>query len=247
MHNKYRYSRGTDTQGAPILLYTVIKVAFVFLKKSLQSSYVCSAQTTRRYWASQAAHPLLGADVTLCLQNSSNLFKDVADDEDEPEGYGSAADREYMTQLTTWGGLLRNHLGEWIIGFSKAIEICSIPDAELQGIYEGLRIARDKNWKKVIVEMDCMDVLEVLKQKPGIRGISSLSPHVAALVYCSWNVVFRHTSRECNRVADDMSKLTLSLPFGFRSYLTPPTAVVGFLCDDSSTIQPMQAVGFILC
>ncbi|KAE8685696.1 hypothetical protein F3Y22_tig00111095pilonHSYRG00679 [Hibiscus syriacus] len=40
--------------------------------------------------------------------------------------------------LATCGGVIRNHLGEWVLGLSKTIGCCFALDAELWGIYKAM-------------------------------------------------------------------------------------------------------------
>ncbi|KAE8672556.1 hypothetical protein F3Y22_tig00111837pilonHSYRG00277 [Hibiscus syriacus] len=44
------------------------------------------------------------------------------------------------TGLSSCGGVIRNHVGDWISKFSKFIGICFTIDAKLWGIFEGLNL-----------------------------------------------------------------------------------------------------------
>ncbi|MCI21595.1 ribonuclease H protein, partial [Trifolium medium] len=47
------------------------------------------------------------------------------------------------------GGLLRGSQGERLGGFAKCVGLCSAFVAELWGVYEGLRYAHRKGFRKV--------------------------------------------------------------------------------------------------
>lgn len=70
---------------------------------------------------------------------------------------------ENNNRMARCGGILRNHRGEWICGFTKTIEVCSVMEAELWGILLGLRVAVDKSRGKIIVEYKAKDVIDCLK------------------------------------------------------------------------------------
>ncbi|MBA0871854.1 hypothetical protein Goshw_000613 [Gossypium schwendimanii] len=52
------------------------------------------------------------------------------------------------------GGLLRDHNGNWIVGFTRYLGNCEVIDSELWGILDGLRIALDRGYQKVIIRTD---------------------------------------------------------------------------------------------
>lgn len=50
-----------------------------------------------------------------------------------------------QVELPGFGGVLRNHMGEWMSGFAGSIGVTINMIAELQAIKQGLRMA----WEKV--------------------------------------------------------------------------------------------------
>ncbi|MBA0553492.1 hypothetical protein Golob_012670, partial [Gossypium lobatum] len=51
-------------------------------------------------------------------------------------------------------GVLRDHHGKWIIGFNRRLGLCSVLNAELWGILDGLTVLNIKNWDKVSIRTD---------------------------------------------------------------------------------------------
>lgn len=64
------------------------------------------------------------------------------------------------------GGLLRDGRGTWIVGYSRAIGVCSVLTAELSGIMDRLLVAWDMGFRKVQVEcemglqVECLSMVE---------------------------------------------------------------------------------------
>ncbi|KAK8479556.1 hypothetical protein V6N12_064054 [Hibiscus sabdariffa] len=49
--------------------------------------------------------------------------------------------RDRLTRVSSCGGVIRDSHGYWMMGFTKNLGMCSVLDAELWGIYEGLLCA----------------------------------------------------------------------------------------------------------
>lgn len=56
-----------------------------------------------------------------------------------------------MDRIAGCGGLIRDHQGKWLHGFSKFIGFCNPLVAKLWGIFEGLKLCHDKGWRHVQV------------------------------------------------------------------------------------------------
>ena len=69
-------------------------------------------------------------------------------------------------KLAGGGGLLRDHTGKWITGFSINLGHCIALVAELWAILRGLRIAWEAGVRKLVLETDSLTAY---------RGLASLS------------------------------------------------------------------------
>lgn len=56
-------------------------------------------------------------------------------------------------------GLLRGCQGEWLLGFSKHLGAATAYEAELWGVWEGLRMARDGGFCQVELYLDSVSVM----------------------------------------------------------------------------------------
>ncbi|MBA0583369.1 hypothetical protein Gorai_014229, partial [Gossypium raimondii] len=55
-------------------------------------------------------------------------------------------------------GVLRDHHGKWIIGFNRRLALCFVLNVELWGILDGLTVLNIKNWDKVSIRTDRVEV-----------------------------------------------------------------------------------------
>ncbi|KAK5818964.1 hypothetical protein PVK06_023918 [Gossypium arboreum] len=65
--------------------------------------------------------------------------------------------------LVAAGGVLRDKEGQWIIGFHRFLGKCSVFNAELWGILEGLKLIQRLDYDHVIIHSDS---LKVVKRHP---------------------------------------------------------------------------------
>ncbi|KAH1067026.1 hypothetical protein J1N35_032013 [Gossypium stocksii] len=76
------------------------------------------------------------------------------------------------TGLATAGGVVRDKEGQWIMGFHRFLGKCSVFNAELWGILEGLKLIRRLGYDHVIIHSNS---LEVVKSILGSSSIASNS------------------------------------------------------------------------
>ncbi|MBA0784881.1 hypothetical protein Gotri_027949 [Gossypium trilobum] len=55
------------------------------------------------------------------------------------------------TGNATFGGVLRDHEGKWILGFNRCLRKCLVFNAELWGIYGDLFILQSRNYESVLI------------------------------------------------------------------------------------------------
>ncbi|KAG5106372.1 hypothetical protein JHK82_043342 [Glycine max] len=67
--------------------------------------------------------------------------------------------------MATCGGLLRDHHGRWKIGFAKKVRCTIAFVAELWGVLQGLRIARDQGMQNILLQVDSEFVVKSKEAK----------------------------------------------------------------------------------
>ncbi|KAL4385605.1 hypothetical protein GQ457_15G015690 [Hibiscus cannabinus] len=61
--------------------------------------------------------------------------------------------------------IFRDHIGGWLVGFHKYLDMSQPLQAELWGILEGLRIAWNCNFERVCCQIDCTEAHKLVSSK----------------------------------------------------------------------------------
>ena len=65
--------------------------------------------------------------------------------------------------LAGGGGVIRNYVGDWVGGFSRAIGVTTSIQAELRALKNGLKLAIDLGILNVEIKMDSLVAVELVK------------------------------------------------------------------------------------
>ena len=93
--------------------------------------------------------------------------------------------------LAGGGGIIRNHVGDWVGGFSRAIGITTSVQAEFRALKDGLNLAIDLGIFNLEIEMDSLIAVEL---------VNSITTPRARLVRCN---------RSCNVIAITMNNYSV--------------------------------------
>ncbi|KAK0586152.1 hypothetical protein LWI29_001888 [Acer saccharum] len=98
------------------------------------------------------------------------------------------------------GGVLRDHKKKWLGGFAINKGRGSVLEAELWGIFEGLKIAWKAGYKKMLVESDSQSAVLLLNEKTSLNHpLFSIIQACKALMNKDWSCYIVHTYRESNK------------------------------------------------
>jgi len=134
---------------------------------------------------------------------------------------------------TGFGGVLRNHSGTYISGFSGYINSpTDILFTELATLYEGLKLAISLNFEEVVCYSDSLLTVNLIKE-------DICRYHVYAVLFqnikdlkSSRNFSLEHSLREGNQCADYMAKLGASTDDIFTVHSSPPELLIPLLGKD---------------
>ncbi|CAL2228836.1 unnamed protein product [Prunus armeniaca] len=125
------------------------------------------------------------------------------------------------------GGVIRNSSGDWIRGFAVNLGKGQILEAEIWGLFFGLKLAVDKEINNLVVEMDSALAVQLI-QKPGLTDVHPL----AALVASCWELMHKinycsvyHVYREKNSVAYCLATWSYNLDLGLYIFVDAPAWV----------------------
>lgn len=97
-----------------------------------------------------------------------------------------------------YGGVFRNHRGEWVTGYYNALALTTPVEAELKAIKYGLQIAIQQGYSMLEIESDALEALECI-----LTGIPVYDDLVFDCRYLLRKLavwVLRHVFREQNQL-----------------------------------------------
>ena len=127
---------------------------------------------------------------------------------------------------TTTVGVIRNNFGEWRCGFVTNNDIFIVSKAKLWGVEQGLMLAWDDGFKKVILEMDPYLVTTMLgNELPQGHPLASLVNKCQGLLKRDWSIQFRYVFRKANCAVNHLARLTYTYNFGLSILFDPSECV----------------------
>ncbi|KAL4334884.1 hypothetical protein GQ457_07G032640 [Hibiscus cannabinus] len=143
--------------------------------------------------------------------------------------------------LTACGGVGRDSKGNWCFEFSRALGLCSVLEAELWGVYDGLATAWSLGYTRVIMEMDCRDAYEMLAEGNPHRLGSSLLSSLLEMRQRSWDIQFHFIRKEGNQAANLMAQLAWRGTPEYCRYMDPPLVIRDILISDKVNLHSVMA------
>ncbi|KAK5845345.1 hypothetical protein PVK06_001517 [Gossypium arboreum] len=111
--------------------------------------------------------------------------------------------------LAAAGGVVRDKERQWIMGFHRFIGKCSVFNAELWGILEGLKLIRRLGLDHVIIHSDSLEVVESILGSISTGSNSALIRRIHNLMSQENHWFMQYIPREQNQVADCLAKQAL--------------------------------------
>lgn len=143
--------------------------------------------------------------------------------------------RKAANGLASAGGLIRNHRGDWIIGFTTNIGCTSSFMAELWGLREGLIVARNHDFNNIVAETDSEAVAQTLNKEED-HSLNTLIADCRDLLGHFQNAEVTHVYREGNQCADYLANLAQSAHWGTSLLDSPPDGILNLLHRDSQGV-----------
>ncbi|KAF7811130.1 putative ribonuclease H protein At1g65750 family [Senna tora] len=143
-----------------------------------------------------------------------------------------AARRESLN-LSACGGIARDSVGRFIIGFMRSLGDASVLNAELWGIFCALEVAWSAGFKKVLVESDSLLAVNLVNDSiPLSHPCSPILSRIHHWISCDWEVQVVHIHREGNCVADTMAGHAFGGPLDLNIFHEAPAFLFPVLRAD---------------
>ena len=138
------------------------------------------------------------------------------------------------------GGVVRDCSGNWIQGFSHHIGFGEVIQAEIWGIYIGLKMAADLQLKHLLVESDSAIAINLLNSTDiDLHPLATIINNCHAIMHLFDACRIQHVHRECNFVADALAKDNSGFAHGTTFFGSPPSHIARLVFDDlSGNVRP---------
>jgi ribonuclease HI len=137
--------------------------------------------------------------------------------------------------LTEGRGVIRNHVGDWVGGFSRAIGVTTSVQAELRALKDGLNLAIDLGILHLEIEMDSLVAVELVKSITTPNAfLSIIMTDCRSLMERFEICSLKHIFREANGCADLLAKAGCDQTPNFISFPNTPAYVLEALAFDVS-------------
>lgn len=105
--------------------------------------------------------------------------------------------------------------------------------AELYGVFEALKLSREKGYTKVKLQVDSQEVSNALKGRNLRLGSSwGMLKRIKSLIRQDWEIRISHIYQETNACANVMAKLGLNLGIDICYFFICPTYLALYLYLD---------------
>ncbi|KAJ1385496.1 Ribonuclease H domain [Sesbania bispinosa] len=142
--------------------------------------------------------------------------------------------------LAGFGGLVRDHKGEWILGFMGGVGMSDILQVELLAILHGLRLVWNCGYRRVRCFTDSMLALKLIKNTTSL--LHQYAPIIVDIKHWmaqDWSLSIVHILREGNQCANHLAKLGSSSNSRLQVLqLAPPSLLPMLLADSCGTLFP---------
>ncbi|XP_061365840.1 uncharacterized protein LOC133309118 [Gastrolobium bilobum] len=143
----------------------------------------------------------------------------------------------------TCGGFICTSNGDWLSGFSLNIGSCSPLEAELWGIWQGLKLAVDLNLRKVWLGSDSKEAL-LCVESPLSDGFLFVTRKISSIIQFFDHFHMEFVPREYNICADSLAMIGFNCRGGELKLFSSPPASILPLWSDLCKYLLMEHVSF---
>ncbi|KAK8557722.1 hypothetical protein V6N12_009948 [Hibiscus sabdariffa] len=129
-----------------------------------------------------------------------------------------------VSSVGTVGGLIRNSSSAWIFGYCKNVGHTTPSQAELWGLYIGLKVEWNLGVERLQIQSDSKHAIDLILLLTDGRPLP-LVQTISSMRCCAWCTEFIWVPRECNMVVDSLSRLSIPPSFDLTLFDEVPTSI----------------------
>ncbi|MFQ6644556.1 hypothetical protein Gotur_019473 [Gossypium turneri] len=132
-------------------------------------------------------------------------------------------------------GVVRDKEGIWIVGYHRFLGKCSVFDAELWGILDGLKIIQRRGHIHVTIQTNSLEVVKSILGSSSTESNSALIRRICNILSQENHWILRYIPREYNQVADCLARQALMEKPNLQVFDVPPEITSSFIDRDRPT------------
>lgn len=131
------------------------------------------------------------------------------------------------------GGLIRDELGNWVVGFTRKLGRMNSLTAEVWALRDGLLLCHQMNIPAIIVELDAKVLVDAISNpRYSNTVISPIFYDCKCLLSQIPQVRIKHIFREANKCANRLANFAHSQDLEFITHSVPPVDLISFVEAD---------------
>lgn len=137
-----------------------------------------------------------------------------------------------------FGGLVRNRVGSFLVGFHGSAGHTSVLHAEILGMLHGLQLCWDAGYRELVCYSDSTHAVELVMQ--GVATHHPLANEISVIKNVldrDWNCKVFHTLREGNQCADFLAKKGVDSVDNLSVFYQSPQELNLLLLADASGVS----------
>ncbi|MBA0560243.1 hypothetical protein Golob_017154 [Gossypium lobatum] len=130
------------------------------------------------------------------------------------------------------GGMVRDHYGNWIVGFTRFLRVCSPFEAEVWSILDRIFILLNKGYRRAIILTDNVEVVQILTNLNLEDSRITVLRRTQRIMRAEGMWKVKHIPRNHNLVVDRLAKLSLSWKSSLQVLNEAPKEIIHLLQED---------------
>ncbi|KAH1098440.1 hypothetical protein J1N35_015361 [Gossypium stocksii] len=138
------------------------------------------------------------------------------------------------TGLGATGGIASNKKGNWIVGFTRFLGVCSPFEAEVWGILDGILILLNKGYSRIMILNDNLEAVQTLSNLNMEDSGISILRRTQCIMKPEGVWKIKYIPRTHNLVVDSLAKLSLAWKSSLQILNEPPNELINLLQNDKA-------------